>query len=200
MLQRSINELSGGQISRFNLARALLRPCSWLLLDEPFAAVDRPTRLAILSHLQMFQKSRNLGIILVSHDLDDILSVADDITVITGGAIVESAPIKEAIDRPRHKTTARTLRSGAIISKSGQDFFLAAKNVHLSPEEVRCDRDTLDSYSFNNARSMRLGAVMRVLDLDTDSDFTLPTSQGFHGKIWFDRNDLQPLQVSPVIR
>jgi ABC-type Fe3+/spermidine/putrescine transport system ATPase subunit len=194
MLRRSTNELSGGQISRFNLARALLRPCSWLLLDEPFAAVDRSTRLAILSRLQKLKQSRQLGIILVSHDLDDILSFADDITVISHGRIVESAPITQALDAPKHKATAKALRSGAIISKSGRDYFLPAQSVHMRPDAVNCDKAHLESYSFANARSIRLGAVTRILDLETDSDFTLPTSHSFEGRIWYNIKHAKELQ------
>jgi ABC-type Fe3+/spermidine/putrescine transport system ATPase subunit len=194
MLQRAPNELSGGQISRFNLARALLRPCSWLLLDEPFAAVDRTTRLGILTHLKRWQQSRTLGIILVSHDLDDILSVATDITVIEGGKIVESAPIDLAMARPSRKATAKALRSGAIISKSDRYYFLPAQDAHLSASAVKCEDRYLKSHRFKDARAIRLGAVLRILDLETDSDFTIPASQSFSGEVWYDVRRLSELQ------
>jgi thiamine transport system ATP-binding protein len=196
LLRRSANELSGGQVSRINLARALLRPCSWLLLDEPFAAVDRATRMLILSRLQGLKETRSLGIILVSHDLDDIYSVADDITVVADGRVVESRPITAAIDKPIHKATAITLRAGAIISKSGRSYFLPSRAVHLMPASVQCRHEDLESFHFSAAKAIRLGSVQRIVDLDTDSDFILPNSEPFDGSIWFNRSDLSELKSS----
>jgi ABC-type sugar transport system ATPase subunit len=190
------NELSGGQLSRFNLARSLLRPARWLLLDEPFAAVDRPTRLSILEWLRKWQQQTGAGILLVSHDLDDIFNVASHVTVLNDGRLLESQALSDAIQSPQHVTTATLLRAGIVIKNNQKSQFISSSHLALHPEEITCDPNFLDVIHLNNARDIRIGNSLRIIELATATDITLPASRCFTGSLWFDRRNIKLIKNS----
>jgi ABC-type sulfate/molybdate transport systems, ATPase component len=86
---RRPRQLSGGQQQRVALARALARDPQVLLLDEPFSAVDHPTRRALHRLLAELRARTDIPIILVSHDVRDAADAADEIALMLDGRIVE---------------------------------------------------------------------------------------------------------------
>ena len=120
---RRPRQLSGGQQQRVALARALATEPFILLLDEPFAALDRSLRLDMQIEVKRLQRSLGLTAILVTHDQDEAMSVADRVAVMRGGRIEQLGTPVEVYDRPRTPfvagfigTTNRlpcTVRSGA---------------------------------------------------------------------------------------
>jgi molybdate transport system ATP-binding protein len=86
-------QLSGGQQQRVALARALARQPDVLLLDEPFSAVDHPTRRLLHRSLQALRESSAIPIVLVTHDIEDAARVADDLCFVQAGRVVESGPV-----------------------------------------------------------------------------------------------------------
>jgi len=86
---RRPRQLSGGQQQRVALARALARDPQVLLLDEPFSAVDHPTRRALHRLLAELRARTDIPIILVSHDVRDAADAADEIALMLDGWIVE---------------------------------------------------------------------------------------------------------------
>jgi ABC-type Fe3+/spermidine/putrescine transport system ATPase subunit len=93
-------ELSGGQQQRVALARALARAPRLLLLDEPFSATDRPTRRALAATIAALRAELAMPTILVSHDIDDVASLADQIAVLENGRIAQMGPTAEVMARP----------------------------------------------------------------------------------------------------
>ena len=99
--ERRPTQLSGGQQQRVALARALAIEPRILLLDEPFAALDRSLRLDLQIEIKRLQRQLGLTAILVTHDQDEAMSVADRIAVMRGGRIEQLGSPVELYDTPR---------------------------------------------------------------------------------------------------
>jgi sulfonate transport system ATP-binding protein len=97
--------LSGGEAQRVALARALVRNPSVLLLDEPFAALDALTRLRMQNMLRRLYEQRHLTVVLVTHDVDEALVLADRAVVLETGRIADEVAVPLA--RPRHRDDPR---------------------------------------------------------------------------------------------
>jgi sulfonate transport system ATP-binding protein len=89
--------LSGGEAQRTALARALVRDPQLLLLDEPFAALDALTRMRMHGLIESLWKRHQLSVLLITHDVDEAILLADRALVIDRGRVVASI----AIDLPR---------------------------------------------------------------------------------------------------
>jgi putative spermidine/putrescine transport system ATP-binding protein len=94
-------QLSGGQQQRVALARALAVEPSILLLDEPFAALDRNLRLDMQIEVKRLQRTLGLTTILVTHDQDEAMSVADRIAVMNKGKVEQFDSPVAIYDRPQ---------------------------------------------------------------------------------------------------
>jgi sulfonate transport system ATP-binding protein len=92
-------ELSGGQSQRVAVARALVREPELLLLDEPFGALDALTRLKMQDLFGRLHARHGFAALLVTHDVDEALLLADRALVLDGGRIVEDLAV--SLDRPR---------------------------------------------------------------------------------------------------
>ncbi|MDV8002335.1 ABC transporter ATP-binding protein [Rhodococcus sp. IEGM 1408] len=90
-------ELSGGQAQRTSLARALVAEPALLLLDEPFGALDALTRRTMHKLLLRLWDRHGFGVLLVTHDVDEAVALADRVHVLDDGVVAHT----EKIDRPR---------------------------------------------------------------------------------------------------
>ncbi len=93
--------LSGGEAQRAALARALVREPSLLLLDEPFSALDALTRIAMHTLVLRLWRRHRPAVLLVTHDVDEALVLADRVLVLAGGRVRFSGPVD--IPRPRDR-------------------------------------------------------------------------------------------------
>lgn len=91
-----IDQLSGGEQSRVAIAGALAMEPAYLVLDEPFTGLDQPARESVLSHLDSLH-AEGTGIIVVTHDLRDLLSRADRLLGMAAGELVVDGPPEEAV-------------------------------------------------------------------------------------------------------
>ncbi|MEU4179975.1 ABC transporter ATP-binding protein [Streptomyces sp. NPDC026589] len=91
--------LSGGEAQRASLARALVREPDLLLLDEPFGALDALTRIKAQQLVAELWQRRGCAVLLVTHDVDEALLLADRALVMRDGRIAYDTPV--ALDRPR---------------------------------------------------------------------------------------------------
>jgi len=112
LAQRMPNQISGGQQQRVALARALARSPKILLLDEPFSAIDAPTRQGLYKTLAELRKDLNIPILLVTHDLREADLLADRITVIDQGVGLQTAPPQVLFERPRNSRVAELVGIG----------------------------------------------------------------------------------------
>lgn len=105
--KRLPKELSGGQQQRVALARALARTPKILLLDEPFSAIDIPTRQKLYQTLADLRKQLQIPILLVTHDLREAHLLADRITVLDHGVGLQTANPTTLFTKPRNARVAQ---------------------------------------------------------------------------------------------
>jgi sulfonate transport system ATP-binding protein len=86
-------ELSGGEAQRVALARALVSEPELVLLDEPFAALDAITRLRMHNLVRALRRQHHAAMLLVTHDVDEAIALADRIVVMSQGRIATSRPV-----------------------------------------------------------------------------------------------------------
>jgi len=116
-LDRFPYELSGGQRQRVAIAMAMVMSPPLLIADEPTTALDVITQAQVLRLLQELVRARNMGLVLVTHDLAVMAQLADRVAVMHQGEIVEQGAATELLLRPRHPYTAALLAAAALKPK-----------------------------------------------------------------------------------
>ncbi|WP_170391119.1 ABC transporter ATP-binding protein [Ruegeria arenilitoris] len=103
------HQLSGGQRQRVMIAMALANKPDILIADEPTTALDVTIQAQILELLAELQKSENMGMLFITHDLGIVRRIADRVCVMKDGEIVETGPVAEIFDNPQHPYTRKLL-------------------------------------------------------------------------------------------
>lgn len=105
MLERYPHQLSGGQLQRVMIAMAISCNPSVLIADEPTTALDVTVQATILTLLYELQRSRNMAMIFISHDLGLIAEITDQVAVMYKGKIVENGLAAQIFNNPQHPYT-----------------------------------------------------------------------------------------------
>lgn len=105
------HELSGGMRQRVAIAIALAANPAVLIADEPTTALDVTVQAQLLELLRREQRSRSMALLLITHDLGVVASIADRVAVMYAGEIVEHGPVDDLFANPRHPYTAGLLES-----------------------------------------------------------------------------------------
>jgi molybdate transport system ATP-binding protein len=145
-LDRPVGNLSGGERSRVALARALVAAPDFLLLDEPFAALDGKRRRSFISTLLEMHRTYGLPMLVVTHDIDDAAALGSHLVGLRDGRVVASGTFSEASRTPSFSALldlrdlgaalpARALRS--VHAASGRSVWLRADQVLLAGEAPR---------------------------------------------------------------
>ncbi len=109
LLKRNIKNLSGGEKQRVSFVRALAAGNDTLVLDEPFSSMDKTMKLE-LQHLLMHLHEQELfTIFMITHDLEEAFTLADNISVMQNGTILQSSPKDELYRQPASLEVARFL-------------------------------------------------------------------------------------------
>lgn len=105
------HQLSGGQRQRVMIAMALANKPDVLIADEPTTALDVTIQAQILELLAELQKSENMGMLFITHDLGIVRRIADRVCVMKDGEIVETGITAEIFDNPQHPYTRKLLEA-----------------------------------------------------------------------------------------
>ena len=114
------HQFSGGMRQRVMIAMALALDPEVLIADEPTTALDVTVQAQIMRLLADIQAERQMGLILITHDLGVVADVADDITVMYAGRAVEQANVMDTFASPAHPYTKALLRSIPRLDVKGQ--------------------------------------------------------------------------------
>lgn len=128
METRRPHQLSGGQQQRVALARALVGNPRLLLLDEPFSAVDRVTREKLYQELAVLRSSLNIPTLLVTHDVDEALMLANSLCIYSQGKVLQTDSPSEVTAHPK---------SGHVARLVGHRNIFRAQVIRHFPEDRR---------------------------------------------------------------
>ncbi|ERS13988.1 microcin C ABC transporter ATP-binding protein YejF [Alcanivorax sp. PN-3] len=170
MLSRYPHQLSGGQRQRVMIAMALANDPELLIADEPTTALDVTVQETIMDLLKRLQHERNLGILLISHDLGLVGRFAEDVAVMHQGKVVECGPSEQVLSQPQAEYTRHLIDaepSGTAVPVAADaPTLLRADDLEVSfkgsrrgwfgpREETRA----VDRISFQLRRGETLGVV-----------------------------------------
>jgi len=116
------HQFSGGMRQRVMIAMALALDPEVLIADEPTTALDVTVQAQIMALLASLQRERNMGLILITHDMGVVADVADRISVMYAGKVVEEAPVYDIYARPAHPYTKALLESIPRLDMKGREL------------------------------------------------------------------------------
>jgi peptide/nickel transport system ATP-binding protein len=133
--RRYPHELSGGQIQRVSVARALISRPKLILADEPVSMVDASLRMEIVNLLRELRDEQKVSVMYITHDLATAYYVSDRIGIMLRGYIVESGPVEDVLNTPFHPYTKLLQESvPKPVPKERESW---AKRIALGTTEVK---------------------------------------------------------------
>ncbi len=141
-------QLSGGQQQRVALGRALVFNPQALLLDEPLSAVDAATRITMREEIRRIQREHNIASLLITHDQDEALSLADRVVVMRDGRVMQDAAPQQIYDAPADDFVANFVGRANLID-----------GVVIGPDAIDTAMGRLATHDHGQA----VGASVRIL-------------------------------------
>lgn len=133
--RRYPHELSGGQIQRISVARALIPQPRLILADEPVSMVDASLRMSIVNVFRQLRDGHGVSVIYITHDLATAYYISNRIAIMLRGYVVESGPVEKVLDSPLHPYTQ--LLQESVPKPAAADRESWAKHIELGATEVK---------------------------------------------------------------
>lgn len=137
-LRRYPHQLSGGQQQGVAIAAALASEPEALVLDEPTTALDVVTQAAVLGEIEHRVRESGTAVVYLSHDLGVVGSMADRITVLYAGSVVEEGPATEVLESPRHPYTRALLAAAPGPNRSRRPVSIAGTAPGVGERPTGC--------------------------------------------------------------
>jgi iron(III) transport system ATP-binding protein len=128
-------QLSGGMQQRTALARAIALSPAFLLLDEPLSALDAKVRQKLRGEIRSIQKSLGITTIMVTHDQEEALTMADRIIVMNEAVIEQIGTPREIYDHPQTPFVADFIGTMNLYQDKGETRAIRPENVELTDKE-----------------------------------------------------------------
>lgn len=115
------HEMSGGQLQRAAIARALVPEPALVVADEPVSMIDASLRMTIVNMFRTLRDEFGVSIIYITHDLATAYTISDRLIIMEKGRVVESGPARAVLDAPRHPYSIRLLQAVLPIGNAWRD-------------------------------------------------------------------------------
>lgn len=183
------HQLSGGQRQRIMIAMALILDPDLLIADEPTTALDVTTQLQILKLISEMQERHGTAVLFITHDMGVVAEIADTVSVMQRGRIVESAPIRQLLTAPKEDYTRKLLQAvpnldpraprapaeardvitvdGLEMTYGGGGFFRASQGVRAAQDvnfTIQPGRTLGIVGESGSGKSTVARAIMRLID------------------------------------
>jgi oligopeptide/dipeptide ABC transporter ATP-binding protein len=176
------HELSGGMRQRVMIAMALANDPDILIADEPTTALDVTVQAQILDLLRSLRQSRDLAIVLITHDLGVVAGLADTVHVMYAGRIAEAAPVVDIFHRPQHPYTAGLLASLPRLDRPDRELMpIGGVPPRLYEEPEGCSFAPRCQYAVDSCR--RLEPALQSVDVSLVACSVLPFAEDVEGAL-----------------
>ncbi len=164
LFQRRVSHLSGGEQQRVAIGRALLRNPQLLLMDEPLASLDRQRKQEILPFLQQLNREFRIPVLYVSHDLHEVLQLANHMVLLKEGRVAATGPIQDVFAR---------LDLPELVESNAVGAILETRIVEHEPHFGLTRVEFLGQSLFLPQQALPPGAPLRVQILSRDVSLTV---------------------------
>jgi len=212
LAKRSARKLSGGEAQRTSLARAFVTKPQIVFLDEPFSALDPPTREALTDDLERILRETHTTAVASTHDQTEALRLGERLAVVNGGRIEQMGPSAEVMNRPANEFVAcfvgvETVLPGRVLRISDGSFTASVEGGHIEAvgrvgigQDVLCcirpehvTLSTGDPQPGTSARNVFTGTVRTITPLGLFHRIRLDC--GFDLVAYVTRQSLEELEL-----
>ena len=162
-LDRYPSELSGGQQQRIGVIRALAADQQIILMDEPFGALDPLTRVALQRLVKRLQQQMGRTIIMVTHDMDEAIRLADRIVIMDQGHIIQNASPDDVLTHPANEFVANLI-GPERLRQAKVNHLTAAEIMRPNPIKIHAQQNLGDA--LNQMHQYHVDSLMVVDDED----------------------------------
>ena len=169
---RNVNQLSGGEMQRVALERALAPYPAILLLDEPLGSLDRPLRDILQDQIRLLLKDLNITVLYVTHDRDEAFVVADKIAFVDNKRIIQIGTSMDVYNNPKYASVAKLLGfknilKGKLIHKEDDNLIFQTQIGDIFVKNLKGTdmiKNSMDSKLYIDSSGIK------ILDIRNSSD------------------------------